>query len=112
MAATTIEPTPNTGDERPAGKAKAEPAPVETPRVYWRAGAGVGVVRGAGVAAAGPSDFGGSRRGDRRRGWIAPGRAARGPANRAEGQLLDGILAQRPTGALDGLCLAHRRDTN
>ena len=37
MAASTIEPTPNTGDERPAGKAAAEPAPVETPRVYWRA---------------------------------------------------------------------------
>ncbi len=38
MAATAIEPTPNTGDERPAGKAKAEPAAAaETPRVYWRA---------------------------------------------------------------------------
>jgi hypothetical protein len=37
MAATTIEPTPNTGGERPAGKAKPEPAaPVKT-RVYWRA---------------------------------------------------------------------------
>ena len=37
MAATTIEPTPNTGDERPAGKAKVEPAaPVQTRR-YWRA---------------------------------------------------------------------------
>jgi hypothetical protein len=37
MAASTIEPTPNTDGERPAGKAKAEPAaPVET-RVYWRA---------------------------------------------------------------------------
>jgi hypothetical protein len=37
MAATTIEPAPNTGDERPAGKANAEPAPVKPPRVYWRA---------------------------------------------------------------------------
>ena len=38
MAASTIEPTPNAGDERPAGKPKAEPAaPVEKPRVYWRA---------------------------------------------------------------------------
>lgn len=42
MAATTIEPSPgsNPGGERPAGKAKAEPAapaaPV-APRVYWRA---------------------------------------------------------------------------
>jgi hypothetical protein len=38
MAATTIEPSPNPGGERPAGKAQAEPsaAPVET-RVYWRA---------------------------------------------------------------------------
>jgi hypothetical protein len=47
MAATTIEPTPNTGGERPAGKAKAEPAaPVKT-RVYWRA-----VVRAGGQVAA------------------------------------------------------------
>jgi hypothetical protein len=37
MAATTIEPTPNTGGERPAGKAKAEPAAPDVPRVYWRA---------------------------------------------------------------------------
>jgi hypothetical protein len=37
MAATTIEPTPNTGDERPAGKAKAEPAAPKQKRVYWRA---------------------------------------------------------------------------
>ena len=45
MAATTIEPTPNTGGERPAGKAKAEqaapvapaPAPPAKERVYWRA---------------------------------------------------------------------------
>jgi hypothetical protein len=37
MAATTIEPSPNPGGERAAGKAKAEPAaPVKT-RVYWRA---------------------------------------------------------------------------
>jgi hypothetical protein len=37
MAATTIEPTPNTGGERP-GKAKAEPtAPAPPPRVFWRA---------------------------------------------------------------------------
>src|SRR5581483_11932580 len=37
MAATTIEPTPDTGGERPEGKANAEPAaPVKT-RVYWRA---------------------------------------------------------------------------
>ena len=37
MAATTIEPTPNTGDELPAGKAKAEPAAPKQKRVYWRA---------------------------------------------------------------------------
>lgn len=43
MAATTIEPTPNTGGERPGGKAKAEPAAPVAPaapakeRVYWRA---------------------------------------------------------------------------
>jgi hypothetical protein len=37
MAASTIEPTSNSGGERPAGKANAEPAaPVRT-RVYWRA---------------------------------------------------------------------------
>jgi len=37
MAATTIEPSPNPGGERPAGKAKAEPAAPVEPRVYWRA---------------------------------------------------------------------------
>ncbi len=37
MAATTIEPTPNTGGDPPAGKAKAEPAAPTVQRVYWRA---------------------------------------------------------------------------
>jgi len=38
MAATTIEPTPNTDGERPAGKPKADAAePVAKKRVYWRA---------------------------------------------------------------------------
>src|SRR5689334_9523111 len=37
MAATTIEPSPNTGGERPAAKANAEPAPPARTRVYWRA---------------------------------------------------------------------------
>ena len=37
MAATTIEPTPNTGGERPAGKPKAEPVAPARPRVFWRA---------------------------------------------------------------------------
>jgi hypothetical protein len=39
MAATTIEPTPNSGGEQPADKANAEVAvvPVVKPRVYWRA---------------------------------------------------------------------------
>src|SRR6266581_9633217 len=38
MAATTIEPTPNTGGERPVGKAKVEPAaPAVKKRTYWRA---------------------------------------------------------------------------
>ena len=37
MAATTIEPTPDTGGERPAAKAKAEPAAPVATRVYWRA---------------------------------------------------------------------------
>jgi hypothetical protein len=37
MAATTIEPAPNTGGERPAGKAKAEPAAPLKKRVFWRA---------------------------------------------------------------------------
>jgi hypothetical protein len=37
MAATTIEPTPNTDGERPVGKANAEPAPPVKTRVYWRA---------------------------------------------------------------------------
>ncbi|MBV9577554.1 MAG: hypothetical protein JO057_03070 [Chloroflexi bacterium] len=39
MAATTIEPSPgsNPGGERPAGKAKAEPAAPVVTRVYWRA---------------------------------------------------------------------------
>jgi hypothetical protein len=47
MAATTIEPTPETGGERPAGKAKADaPAPVAQ-RKYWRA-----VVRAGGQVAA------------------------------------------------------------
>jgi hypothetical protein len=48
MAATTIEPTPNTGGERPVGKAKVEPAaPSVKQRVYWRA-----VVRTGGQVAA------------------------------------------------------------
>jgi hypothetical protein len=47
MAATTIEPTPNTGGERPAGKAKAEPAVPAATRVYWRA-----VVRAGGQVGA------------------------------------------------------------
>jgi hypothetical protein len=37
MAATTIDPTPNTGGERPTGKAKAEPAAPVAKRVLWRA---------------------------------------------------------------------------
>jgi hypothetical protein len=38
MAATTIEPTPNTGDERPAkAGAKAEATAPAQPRIYWRA---------------------------------------------------------------------------
>src|SRR5919197_174996 len=37
MAATTIDPTPNTGGERPAGKAKAEPAAPVAKRLFWRA---------------------------------------------------------------------------
>ena len=37
MAATTIEPTPNTGGERPEGKAEAETAAPVATRVYWRA---------------------------------------------------------------------------
>jgi hypothetical protein len=38
MAATSIDPTPNAG-EQPAGKAKAEAAamPAPLPRVFWRA---------------------------------------------------------------------------
>ena len=36
MAATAIEPTPNTDGERPASKAKADGA-APAPRVYWRA---------------------------------------------------------------------------
>ena len=36
MAATTIEPSPNTGGERPA-KAKAEATAPAVPRVFWRA---------------------------------------------------------------------------
>lgn len=47
MAATTTEPTPNTGGERTVGKGKAEPAaPVKT-RKFWRA-----VVRTGGQVAA------------------------------------------------------------
>jgi hypothetical protein len=48
MAATTIEPTPNSGGERPAGKAKAEPAAPVVKRVFWRA-----VVRTGGQVSAG-----------------------------------------------------------
>jgi hypothetical protein len=48
MAATTIEPTPDTGGERSAGgKAKAEVAAPAAARVYWRA-----VVRTGGQVAA------------------------------------------------------------
>lgn len=46
MAATTIEPTPNTDGERPASKAKAEGAATAR-RVFWRA-----VVRTGGQVAA------------------------------------------------------------
>ena len=46
MAATTIEPTPNTDGERPASKAKAEGA-APAQRVFWRA-----VVRTGGQVAA------------------------------------------------------------
>ena len=46
MAATTIEPTPNTDGERPASKAKADAAP-PAQRVFWRA-----VVRTGGQVAA------------------------------------------------------------
>jgi len=49
MAATTIEPTPNTGNgERPATKDKAEPAAPAKERVFWRA-----VVRTGGQVSAG-----------------------------------------------------------
>jgi hypothetical protein len=37
MAAPTIEASPNPGGERPASKAKAEPAAPVAKRVYWRA---------------------------------------------------------------------------
>jgi hypothetical protein len=37
MAATTIDPTPNAGGARPAGKAKAEPAAPIAQRTLWRA---------------------------------------------------------------------------
>jgi hypothetical protein len=48
MAATTIEPTPNSGGERTSGKAKAEPAALPAKeRVFWRA-----VVRTGGQVAA------------------------------------------------------------
>jgi hypothetical protein len=48
MAATTTEPTPDTGGERPAKQAKAEaPAPVVKDRTFWRA-----VVRTGGQVAA------------------------------------------------------------
>lgn len=48
MAATTVEPTPNAGDEQPAGKAKAEQPTVAAKRVFWRA-----VVRTGGQVSAG-----------------------------------------------------------
>jgi hypothetical protein len=54
MAATTTEPTPNTGGERPEGKAGAESAAPVATRVYWRA-----VVRTSGQV--------GATRGDRDR---------------------------------------------
>src|SRR5438105_4691347 len=47
MAATTIDPTPNAGGDRPAGKAKAEPAAPIAQRTLWRA-----VVRTGGQVAA------------------------------------------------------------
>jgi hypothetical protein len=47
MAATTIEPTPNSGGERPAPRAKGEVAAPKAPRVFWRA-----VVRTGGQVAA------------------------------------------------------------
>ena len=47
MAATTIEPTPDTGGERPAGKAKAETPAPPPQRKFWRA-----VVRTGGQVAA------------------------------------------------------------
>ena len=47
MAATTIEPTPNTDGDKPAGKAQAAAAEPAARRVYWRA-----IVRTGGQVAA------------------------------------------------------------
>jgi hypothetical protein len=47
MAATTVDPTPNSGSERPVNKVKAEPAAPVAKRVLWRA-----VVRTAGQVSA------------------------------------------------------------
>ena len=47
MAATTIDPTPNSGCDRPSGKAKADTAAPIGKRLYWRA-----VVRTGGQVAA------------------------------------------------------------
>src|SRR5438477_8167093 len=96
MAATTIEPTPNTGGERPAGKAKAEPAapPVVKRRVYWRA-----VVRTGGQVAA-------SRERDRVEWHLAACAAPLGTGNHCtDGQHLIETIGH-PDGhcIVDGVC--------
>jgi hypothetical protein len=91
MAATTIEPTPNTGGERPTGKANAGPATpvIAAPRVYWRA-----VVRTGGQVSA-------SRERDRVEWHLAACAAPRGQGSHCtEGQHLIETI-----GHPDGHCI-------
>jgi hypothetical protein len=91
MAATTIEPTPNTGGERPAGKAKAEPVAPEKARVFWRA-----VVRTGGQVSA-------SRERDRTEWHLAACASPRGEGSHcSEGQHLIETI-----GHPDGHCIVN-----
>jgi hypothetical protein len=91
MAATTIDPTPNAGDERPSGKATTEPAAPVAPRIHWRA-----IVRTGGQVAA-------SRERDRVEWHLAACTAPRDEANHCT----EGRHLVETSGHPDGHCIVN-----
>jgi len=89
MAATTIE--PNTGGERPSGKANPEPASPAKARLYWRA-----VVRTGG-------QVGGSRERDRVEWHLA---ACRAPTEEGS-HCTEGRHLLETVGHPDGHCIVE-----